>query len=414
MTYKESVSWLFNQFPAYQNTGISAYKPDLGNVLSLCSTFDVDFSKLRFIHIAGTNGKGSVSNFLASILFENKNKVGLFTSPHILDFRERIRVNGEMIDEIEVVDFCQLVRESDFKVKPSFFEITWILALIHFIKKDCCICVIETGLGGRLDATNIISPILSIITNVSLDHTNILGNSISQIAYEKAGIIKSTVPVIIGSKESESQVLFKKKTEEMSSSIYYADEFKGNHSFFPKENFQYMNERTVRYSCSLLNTLSFSITDIEIENGFKNVCKNTGFVGRYQTVATKPKIIIDAAHNEAGIINLMESISSERFKKLYVIYGISNDKDIVAILKHFPNESSLNITAFSNARSLSYADLENFQSTLERKINIFNNISLAFKSIQKSVNEEDIILVTGSFFLLSDFFIEFYKNNLLE
>jgi dihydrofolate synthase/folylpolyglutamate synthase len=414
MIYKESVDWLFSQFPAYQKIGISAYKPDLDNVLDLCEFFQVDYSKLKFIHIAGTNGKGSTSNYLASIFQESGLKTGLFTSPHILDFRERIRVNGEVISEQKVIDFCLRVQHSSFEIKPSFFEITWVLALIHFIESECDICVIETGLGGRLDATNIITPILSIITNIGLDHTPILGNSLSEIAFEKAGIIKKDIPVLIGERNIETYKVFIEKAESSKAPIYFSDEFQVENLFFPNESYLSQNEITVKAAIAILNSKQNTISKENITKGLQNVFQNTGFFGRFQQVSENPLILVDAAHNKQGIEKLLDSISNLDFEDLHIIYGASNDKETNNILNLFPENSKVYLTAFSNMRSFTIEELGKIKSQNSRVLKIYNTIEDAFYKIQPSVNEKDILLITGSFFLLSDFFTFFYPKNLSE
>ncbi|MES2588127.1 MAG: folylpolyglutamate synthase/dihydrofolate synthase family protein [Bacteroidota bacterium] len=414
MTYKESVDWLFEQFPAYQKIGVSAYKPDLGNVLALCDYFEVNYNSLKYIHVAGTNGKGSTSNYLASVLQESNYKTGLFTSPHILDFRERIRVNGEMISEEKVISFCEKIQASNFAVKPSFFEITWVLALIHFIESKCEICVIETGLGGRLDATNIIHPILSIITNISLDHIAILGNTVEEIAFEKAGIIKKHVPVVIGESDSITKTIFEAKATEKESELYFAERFQVEKGLFPTESYLFKNERTVKQAFEVLQKHGFHFTEEQINSGIRNVSQNTGFLGRYQLVSVKPKIIIDAAHNVAGITQLMQNIKLESFEKLHIIYGASNDKNVNEIIDLFPKDCELYLCLFFNQRSLSFEQLEKLKIENERNFGVFTSIIDAFTFVQRTVNENDILLITGSFFLLSDFFEHFSKKDLLK
>lgn len=412
MTYKEAIDWLFTQFPAYQNVGVSAYKPDLSNVKKLCEHFDVQFDKLKYIHIAGTNGKGSTSNYLASILQESGLKVGLFTSPHILDFRERIRVNGEVISEQKVISFCQLIQENTFEVSPSFFEITWVLALIHFIDSETDICIIETGLGGRLDATNIITPIISVITNIGLDHVDILGDSVQQIAKEKAGIIKENVPVVIGECSEYLKMVFEDTVNKTGSKVFYAQKFKDFNPFFEILTYSYKNERTVRVVIQLLNQLEYIIAEEQIVNGFKNVSLNTGFFGRLQKISEHPLIIIDAAHNKEGIEVLVKSLNSYKYQDLYIIYGGTKEKDFVNLLNLFPINSKLYLTEFSNSRTLTVDEFKEKSSLNSISADFFLKIDDAFLEIQKSVNKEDMVLVTGSFFLLSDFFNFFLKKSL--
>ena len=411
MLYKESVDWLFNQFPAYQNIGISAYKPDLDNIYYLCDLFEINYSHLKFVHVAGTNGKGSTCNYLASILQESEYRTGLFTSPHIEDFRERIRVNGIMISEVEVIDFCALIKKTPLDIKPSFFEITWMLALKHFIANECEICIIEVGLGGRLDATNIISPILSIITNISLDHTSILGNSLEKIAFEKAGIMKPNVPCIIGSNQINILSIFQDKATLLPCPIIFTDELIID-SIFQKGSYAYKNELTVREAIRQLNIIGFSISNEMIENGFKNVKQNTGFKGRFDILSTKPFLIADAAHNSDGITQLLSSISLIQYDKLWIIYGASNDKDVDEILDLFPKECQIILCEFNNSRSLNQKQLSKLSANLIQKNEIFPNIKQALTYCQQIVNESDIILVCGSFFLLSDFFSYFSQKDL--
>ena len=414
MNYQESVDWLFDQFPAYQKMGVSAYKPDLNNVLELCTYFKVDFSSLKFIHIAGTNGKGSTSNYLASILQEASYKTGLFTSPHILDFRERIRVNGEMISEEKVISFCEKIKNSNFDIKPSFFEITWVLCLIHFIDSKCDICVIETGLGGRLDSTNIIIPILSIITNISLDHTAILGNTLEEITFEKAGIIKYDIPILIGECDSISRPIFTEQAKIKNSQIHFSEDFEIGNSFFNKNSYLFKNERTIKNAIQLLIQHGFKIEVSLINKGLKNVSRNTGFTGRYQEIARNPKIIVDAAHNVAGISELMKTIYLEKFENLHIIYGASNDKDVLEILNLFPANCNLYLCPFTNQRSLTFEQLNLLKVEIKQKCQIFPAIQESFNYVQNTVNENDIILITGSFFLLSDFFEFFSDKDLLN
>jgi dihydrofolate synthase/folylpolyglutamate synthase len=411
MTYEESVDWLFTQFPAFQKIGVAAYKPNLDNVVALCEHFNVNYSSLKCIHIAGTNGKGSTSNYLVSFLQENNYKTGLFTSPHIQDFRERIRVNGDMISQEKVISFCKQILQNHFEIKPSFFEITFVLALIHFIDSNCDFCVIETGLGGRLDATNIITPILSVITNVGLDHTLILGNTVEEIAVEKAGIIKKDIPVVLGTRDAKYLGIFEEISKASNSPLYYADEWCES-SFFPVATYPFKNELTVRKIIEVLQGLNFSMNQALLNVALLNQYKNTGFYGRFQVLSEQPKIIVDAAHNADGINALIKSIKSFHFEKLHIIYGASNDKDCHEIISLFPANASIYMCPFSNQRSLNKEQLIQLSAELEKKVIIFNAIDEAFSFCQKLVNKEDILLITGSFFLLSDFFEIFPKNNL--
>lgn len=403
MTYQEAVHWLFSQFPVYQQIGKKAYKPDLSNTIMLCATLEIPFQELTCIHVAGTNGKGSTSNYLASILTENGERVGLFTSPHIVDFRERIRCNGEMISEEEVIDFCLRVQQVKWEISPSFFEITWCMALEFFLARACTISVIETGLGGRLDSTNIVTPILSIITNIGLDHKDILGDTKELIAAEKAGIIKSNCPVLIGERDAKTENVFKQKAQLEKTNIYFSDEFSFD-SYQLSEGYPRINEHTVRAAVSLLNQQGFDINEKSIQNGFLHTKRNTGFFGRFQLIQKQPLTIIDVAHNCEGIQALLNTLKPIQQGKLFVLYGTSSDKDISSILRLFPKETRFIFTEFSNSRSATIEQLEQVSSELGIKGTFFKNFSDAYSFSQQIVNKEDTLVLTGSFFLISDFF----------
>ena len=404
--YQETIHWLFNQFPSYQNIGAKAYKPDLTNCRLLSELIGFSQNKLKFIHIAGTNGKGSTSSMIASILTENNLKVGLFTSPHIHDFRERIRINGSMISESFVVDFCDKIKKLKIDFEPSFFEITWMMALSFFHQQECDICIIETGLGGRLDATNIITPILSIITNIGLEHTNFLGETYEEIAIEKAGIIKPNVPVIIGETLPETKSVFETIAENNTSQIIFSENFEIKiPEYFPLLGaYQRNNYKSVIKAIEYLNSLEYQISEKSIEKGLKNISKNTGFFGRLQVINQSPLTILDVSHNYEGIRATLESLKSTAKGKLHLIYGTSSDKDIHKIFSLFDNENEYYFTEFNNLRSAKIYDLEVEAKKHSLKAKYFHNINSAFKSAQESVNKEDTILIFGSFFLVSDFF----------
>lgn len=404
--YQASLSWLFSQFPSYQNIGASAYKPDLGNIRKLCAFFDNPQEKLQLIHVAGTNGKGSVCSMLASILTESGEKTGLFTSPHIHDFRERIRINGEMISEEEVVSFCDTLRASNLDFEPSFFEITCCMALVHFQKNDCSIAVIETGLGGRLDATNIITPILSIITNISLEHTQFLGNDVTSIAKEKAGIIKKNIPVIIGKAEYLTHRVFKEKADAETADVIFCDELNLPHftELSLLGGYQQENLRTVLEAIHMLNDCGYNLTDTVIRKGLQNLRKNTGIYGRMEVIGREPLTILDVSHNTDGIERSLAYIQTQNKGKLYLIYGSSADKDISSILPLFPEDAELAFCAFSNARSLQMHQLEDWALATHPRPNVYANIHEALKDVRRKASTKDTIFVFGSFFLISDYF----------
>lgn len=401
-TYQEAIDWLFEQFPAYQKVGISAYKPDLDNIISLCKQLKIDFNTLKCIHVAGTNGKGSTSNMLASIFTQKGYRTGLFTSPHISDFRERIRIGGIQISEQHVIDFCSEIQQLKLEVAPSFFEITWALALRYFITEKCDYCIIETGLGGRLDATNILSPILSVITNIGLDHVAILGDSLEKIAFEKAGIIKFKTPVVIGESLPETKRIFQVSAAANQAPLFWAEDLPIEVPFhFPKNSYQWINERTVRTAIRALN-LNFS--DADIAEGLLHVNKNTGFRGRFEILETSPLTVLDVAHNVDGIRQVLKTIEPLNHGKLHVIYGTSADKDLAQIIALFPSDSQFYFTPFSNERSAKIENLKQIADQLKLKSLYFDNVHDAFSEAQHSANKKDTILITGSFFLISDFF----------
>ncbi len=405
-SYTETLNWLFNQFPAYHKIGIKAYKPDVSNCLILCELFGNPQNKLKFIHVAGTNGKGSTTSMLASILQESGKKVGLFTSPHIVDFRERIRVNGDVISEIEVIDFCSKIKSFNLNFEPSFFEISWVMALQFFQSQMCDICVIETGLGGRLDATNLITPILSIITNIGLEHTNFLGNTLEKIAFEKAGIIKKNIPVIIGETLPQTKPVFNELAKKNNSKIFYAENntLELPPSFPLLGEYQKRNYKIIQSAIDILKDLEINILKSDIELGLKNLSKNTGFRGRMQIVSDNPLTIFDVSHNFDGIKATLESIEKINKGKLFILYGTSSDKDLDSIFSILPKNATYYFTEFSNERSATIDQLKEFTEKNKLSSLFFASPNTALNEIQIIANKEDTILVFGSFFLISDFF----------
>ncbi len=372
----------------------------------MCAFFDNPQEKLQLIHVAGTNGKGSVCSMLASILTESGEKTGLFTSPHIHDFRERIRINGEMISEKEVVSFCDILRTSNLDFEPSFFEITCCMALVHFQKNACSIAVIETGLGGRLDATNIITPILSIITNISLEHTQFLGNDVASIAREKAGIIKKNVPVVIGKTDEHTRGVFQEKANTEHAEITFCDELPlpDYTELRLLGTYQQENLRTVLEAINVLNTSGFSLTDKVIRKGLEQVQQHSGIFGRMEVIDTAPLTILDVSHNVDGIKRSLSYIQSLTKGRLYLIYGSSADKDISSILPLFPKDATLTFCAFSNARSLQVEQMKEFAASIHPVPDIYTNIHEALEEVLRKASADDTVFVFGSFFLISDYF----------
>ncbi|MES2557230.1 MAG: folylpolyglutamate synthase/dihydrofolate synthase family protein [Bacteroidota bacterium] len=406
MTYEATISWLFEQFPAYHLQGVSAYKPSLDNIRTLAAAFGNPEQEMQFIHIAGTNGKGSTSNMLASILIENGQKTGLFTSPHIHDFTERIRVNGKCVEEDFVVRFCAEIRSKTWAIEPSFFEITWLMALCYFKEQGCTIVVAETGLGGRLDATNIISPLVSVITTISLDHTNILGNTRAAIAFEKAGIIKPSVPVVMGSLDAEIEPVILKQAQLNESKVIVASKLQD----YPASliGYQRANFDTVMATIGELRLAGWKIDQQDIDNGIKNLRQNTGFIGRLEIVGKDPLIILDCAHNPEGITKTVESVREIQQGKLFILYGTSADKDIRAIESLLPDDAAYFLTVFRNPRSAGLPQLEDAFGGSGKKVHFYSDPIVALEAMKQSASKEDTLLILGSFFLIGDFFEVFF------
>ena len=397
--YEKSIEWLFKQFPSFQNLGAEAYKPGLSNVISLLNSFDNPQDKLQFIHIAGTNGKGSTASFTASILTELKEKVGLFTSPHIFDFRERIRVNGKKITEAEVISFCTKIKTLKLDFEPSFFEITFVLSLVHFQAKNCSICVIETGLGGRLDATNCILPKISVITNIGMDHMKFLGNTLKEIALEKAGIIKENTTVVIGKTQNEIKELFTDIAKEKKAKIFFADENKNNTiELYPA--YQIENLQT---ALKTLELLSYSISQKIIQKSIDNLQKNTGLFARMTHINRNPTIILDVSHNEDGIKATLNALIINPKGKLVVLLGSSNDKDINLHLNLFPENTTIYLCTFNNERSRNFEEYQILKTQNPKIKEVFADINLAITKLKKLLSKEDTLLVIGSFFLIADY-----------
>ncbi|TNF47190.1 MAG: bifunctional folylpolyglutamate synthase/dihydrofolate synthase [Bacteroidetes bacterium] len=405
--YQKTITWLFNQFPSYQLIGSKAYKPTLDNTKKMLSLIGHPEKELKFVHIAGSNGKGSVSAMTASIFTAAGYKTGLFTSPHISDFRERIRVNGQMINEKEVIDFCHKVQSFDLEFSPSFFEVTFAMALEHFKNEKCDICIIETGLGGRLDATNVITPEISVITTISLEHTAILGDTIEKIAEEKAGIIKSATPVLIGKKDPSTELVFKKSAEHVHAPLFFAENL-----FHDQYTLPFLGEYQKENLNTVLNIFTIlqkekkisPINTLEIQKGLNSIKSNTGFFGRMEIISELPLTILDVSHNPEGIAATLSALKKINKGSLHILYGSSADKEVEKIIELFPKDSKLYLTTFRNERSLTKDQLERINSKMDLSSPIFENPKTALSEIQSSANKEDTIIVFGSFFLISDIF----------
>lgn len=404
MTYSETLSYLYTQLPMFQRIGAAAYKADLDNTLAICKLLGNPERKFRSVHIAGTNGKGSVSHMLAAILQSAGYKTGLYTSPHLKDFRERIRINGKMIPKEEVIKFVQKHKKHFERIKPSFFEWTVGLAFDHFAKEKVDIAIVETGLGGRLDSTNVITPVLSIITNISYDHQSLLGNTLEKIAGEKAGIIKKNAVTIVSEKQQSIKHVFDSKAKKEKALLLYADEWIRSTNGFEcglKGTYQDKNMRAVVLAAALLQE-NFEIPGSAIRKGLKEVIKLTGLRGRWDILSTKPLVVADIAHNEAGIKEVFAQVKKTPYKKLHIVLGTVNDKDIRKILKLLPKKATYYFSKADIPRALSAAQLaiEAQEQGLEGVI--YSSVKQAVQAARRSAGNSDLILVTGSAFVVAE------------
>ncbi|TDE51421.1 bifunctional folylpolyglutamate synthase/dihydrofolate synthase [Flavobacterium sp. GT3P67] len=404
MNYQETINWMFNQLPMYQLQGASAYKKDLTNTHLLIAHLDNPQEKIKCIHVAGTNGKGSTSHMLASILQEAGYKVGLYTSPHLKDFRERIKINEQNISKEFVTDFINEHKSFFESNDMSFFEMTVGLAFDYFAKEKVDIAVIEVGMGGRLDATNIITPLVSVITNIGLDHTQFLGNTLEAVAFEKAGIIKPNIPVIIGEYTPETKPVFLAKAKECNSEIYFAPDLVSE--TYPSDligDYQMHNKKTVLQTVSVLNSQNeFKITPENTKSGLLNVAKNTGLQGRWQQLGEFPKVICDTAHNKNGLEIVLNQIQKEYFDTLHIVLGVVNDKDLDEILPLFPKKANYYFCKPNIPRGLDVLILKQKAATFELKGEVYNSVSEAYQKAIENAAKSDFIYIGGSTFVVAE------------
>lgn len=445
MTYQQTIDYLYAQLPMYSRIGAAAYKEDLHNTIALCNAIDNPQNKFKSIHIAGTNGKGSTSHMLAAMLQQAGYKTGLYTSPHLKDFRERIKINGEMISQEFVVDFVQRTKTISEQIQPSFFELTVAMAFEYFETEKVDIAVIETGLGGRLDSTNIITPILSIITNIGYDHMDILGHTLEKIAAEKAGIIKPNVPVIIGEYLPETKPVFIDKAKECAAPVYFAqDEYAVSNTQYSMQLlscditstehnitehfeldlnglYQTKNIRTVLCAEGILMQHGFSIKNEDEKAALKNVKKLTGFYGRWDVISTNPTIVLDVAHNEDGIRQLLTQLSVVRgsltvvpgtssassvvhrpSSVVHILLGMVKDKDISKVLSILPKNAQYYFTNAHIERALPHKDLQEKAKAFDLNGESFDDVNEAIKAAKRNAAANDIIIVCGSVFLVAE------------
>jgi dihydrofolate synthase / folylpolyglutamate synthase len=427
--YDQVINYLYEQLPYYQRSGPVAYKDNLDNTLALDKMYGHPHKRFRSVHVAGTNGKGSVSHMLASVLMEAGFKTGLYTSPHLKDFRERIRVNGELIQKDFVVDFVNdfISRNREGELDPSFFELTVMMAFEYFAKQKVDVAVIEVGLGGRLDSTNIISPALSVITNISYDHTALLGDTLGKIALEKAGIIKRSIPVVIGETHPETEVIFKGIANKMFSPILFADKLYKTESLGYTEdskqifnirksgevafedlrldllgNYQAKNICTLLAAVKELQNIGWDIPESAIRKGVEQVIKNTGLLGRWQQIGTNPLIICDTGHNEGGMREIVGQLKVTAHEGLHIVIGMVNDKDINAVLNLLPKEAHYYFTKAAIPRALDENKLMKQAEYFNLKGLSYPTVKKAFDAARKNSSPDDLILITGSTFVVAE------------
>ncbi len=404
MNYQETTEWMFKQLPMYQLQGASAYKKDLTNIHLLETHLGNPHQKLKCIHVAGTNGKGSTSHILASVLQEAGYKVGLYTSPHLKDFRERIKINGVEITEDFVCDFIRSNKTFFEANDISFFEMSVGLAFAYFAKEKVDIAVIEVGMGGRLDATNIITPLVSVITNIGMDHTQFLGNTLELIAHEKAGIIKPEIPVVIGEYIPETKAVFLAKAKENHAEIYFASEtITVNYPSDLLGDYQTHNKKTVLQTLSVLNEQTdFKIHPNNIESGLLHVVKNTGLLGRWQQLGESPKVICDTAHNKNGLEIVLNQIKKEKFEKLHIVLGMLNDKDLDEVLPLFPKNAVYYFCKPNIPRGLDVAELQTQAQLFKLTGKTYPSVSEAYQQALQNAAPTDFIYIGGSTFVVAE------------
>lgn len=404
MNYQETTNWLFKQLPVFQLQGATAYKEDLTNTLLLAQHLNNPENYLKCIHVAGTNGKGSTSHLLASVLQEAGYKVGLYTSPHLKDFRERIKINGKEISEEFVCEFVEKNKSFFEANELSFFEMTVGLALDYFAKEKTDINIIEVGMGGRLDATNIIMPLVSVITNIGKDHTQFLGNTLQSIAKEKAGIIKKDVPVVVGEYVSETKEVFLAKAKETHSELFFASDIvKENYPSVLLGDYQISNKKTALQTIRVLQIQGdFEITEENIQNGFLNVINTTRLQGRWQQLKSQPKVICDTAHNSHGLKIVLNQIKKEQFEELHFVLGVVNDKDLEEILPLFPKEANYYFCKPNILRGLDAVILQQKAADFQLNGKVYNSVSNAYQAALQNANKSDFVYIGGSTFVVAE------------
>jgi dihydrofolate synthase/folylpolyglutamate synthase len=426
MTYKETIDYLFTRLPMFSRIGAAAIKKDLHNTIVLCESLGNPHNKFKSIHIAGTNGKGSVSHMLAAILQTAGYKTGLYTSPHLHDFRERIKINGEMISEDFVINFTKRIQPLIDELEPSFFEITVAMAFDYFAQQEVDVAIVEVGLGGRLDSTNVITPELSVITNIGWDHMNLLGNSLEKIAQEKAGIIKPGVPVVIGEVIPESKLVFLQKAEKQNAQLHFAQEefriksYQHSESFLTVEVeetstknidryqldlpgiYQTKNILTVLAAVKQLKKTNWIISDDHLHSALKQSKKINGLHGRWELIHENPRVILDVGHNEDGVKQIVLQLNQTKYNKLHLVLGMVKDKEIDTVLSLLPKEAVYYFTRAQIPRALPEKDLQ--QKAMDHHLTgeTFSDVNAALNNAKQHSSADDLILVCGSVFLVGE------------
>ncbi|MDO8999272.1 MAG: folylpolyglutamate synthase/dihydrofolate synthase family protein [Bacteroidota bacterium] len=434
MTYTQTLDYLFARLPMFQRVGAAAYKANLDNTHKIVELLGKPHEKIKCIHVAGTNGKGSSSHMLAAILQQAGYKTGLYTSPHLIDFRERIKINGKMIPKNYITEFVEKYKESFEEIEPSFFEWTVGLAFDYFANEEVDVAIIEVGLGGRLDSTNVIKPEVCLITNISFDHMNLLGDTLEKIAAEKAGIIKSRVPVIISQYQSESGPLFNAVAKDLKSTIEFADkvfkiiDYKIADGFLNttilnrKANtslnidldltglYQLKNLLGVLNTIEFIKNVGFIVEPENIKQGLKHVVKLTGLNGRWQIISENPLMITDTGHNEDGIKNVIANLKTITFNNLHFVFGAVNDKDVSKILELLPKEATYYFTKANIPRALNENELQEQAQKIKLKGKAFETVKSAIEAAKKAYKKSDLILIGGSTFIVGDALAENCSN----
>lgn len=403
MTYQDTLNWMFSQLPMYQRQGKAAFKKDLSNTINLARHLNNPESKFKSVHVAGTNGKGSSSHMIASVLQEAGYKVGLYTSPHLKDFRERIRINGHEVSKQFVIGFIKRNKPFFEANKLSFFEMTVGMAFDYFAKQKVDIAVVEVGLGGRLDSTNIINPEVSVITNIGLDHTQFLGDTLELIAFEKGGIIKSKTPVVIGETQKETAFVFKDLAQKKGSEIVFADRtVKERYESDLVGTYQSKNIKTVVETIKTLQVLEYKITDKHLKVGLLNVVKNTGLLGRWQVLSQAPKVVCDTGHNREGLTYVMQQLLNETFKTLHIVFGVVSDKDLESIIDLLPKKATYYFCKPNIPRGLdAYKLKESFAKNNLHGV-AYKSVNEAYEMALKRADKDDFIFIGGSTFVVAE------------